>query len=198
MQKKQIALFGGSFDPPHLAHQQIPVFLLQESFVDEVWYVPVKHHPFGKVVSLDKDRLHMLHTVIQHIVVQHPEYEEKLRIESWELEQNQKSYTIQTLEELSAQYPDVHFRWVIGSDNLEQFHLWHHYQEILQNYGVFVYPREKYPAEPLREGMTLLEHAPTVVVSSTQVRAAVQASTSISSLVLPEVEQFILQHKLYT
>ena len=56
----KIALFGGGFDPPHLGHQFITQTLLERQIVEEVWYVPVKQHPFGKQVSADQHRVAML------------------------------------------------------------------------------------------------------------------------------------------
>ena len=195
--KQTIALFGGSFDPPHIAHQHIPLFLLKKHLADEVWFVPVKHHPFGKVVTPDEQRVVMVEKMIQHLIAEYPEYAQKLRIECWEIHKNQRSYTVQTLAALAQQYPDKKFSWVIGTDNLEKFHLWHEYQRIIQEFGVFVYPRVGYPPVPLREGMTYLAHAPEVNVSSTELRQKVKAKKTITNLVIPQVEQHIMQEQLY-
>lgn len=195
--QQKIALFGGSFDPPHIAHQQIPLFLLDNHLADEVWFVPVKHHPFGKVVTSDEQRVAMLEKMIQRITEEYPEYAQKLRIECWEIDKNHSSYTAQTLDALAKQHPDKKFSWVIGTDNLEKFHLWHEYQRITQEFGVFVYPRVGYPPTSLREGMTYLSNAPEVNVSSTEIRQKVKAKETITSLVTAQVEQHIVQEHLY-
>jgi nicotinate-nucleotide adenylyltransferase len=195
--KQTIALFGGSFDPPHIAHQQIPLFLLKNHLVDEVWYVPVKHHPFGKVLAPDEQRVAMLEKMIQCLVKENPKYAQKLRIECWEVDKNHSSYTIQTLDALAKQHPEKKFSWVIGTDNLEKFHLWHEYQRIIQEFGVFVYPRVGYPPTPLRNGMTYLSTAPEVNVSSTELRQKIKAKEPITNLVTDQVEQHIVQEQLY-
>lgn len=192
-----IALFGGSFDPPHSAHQHIPLFLLKNKFAQQVWYVPVKHHPFGKTVSSDTDRLAMLELLVTRLKNEHPEFAAQLCIETHELEANQTSYTIDTLEGLAAKFPQYEFRWVVGSDNLAKFNQWDRYQDILHKFGVFVYPRENYPAEPLLPGMVFLLNAPIVKVSSTQVRTQVKGQQPVTALVLPEVAEYIAEHDLY-
>jgi nicotinate-nucleotide adenylyltransferase len=192
-----IALFGGSFDPPHLAHQHIPFFLLKQKLVDQVWFVPVKHHPFGKVVSSDEQRLAMLGAVLHNFTHTHFEFRDQLRIETCEIDENHSSYTANTLDLLAKQHPGVQFRWVIGSDNLEKFHLWHDYKRIAEQYGIFVYPRVGYPPTPLIPGMQFLADAPEVDVSSTLVRRKVRLNEPISTFVLPEVADYMSKHHLY-
>lgn len=192
-----IALFGGSFAPPHRAHQYIPVFLLEHGYADQVWYVPVKHHPFGKVISSDQDRQQMLEITINNTLQDYPQLKDKLKIETWELNQQATNYTLTTLRALSAEHPQFTFRCIIGTDNLPQFRRWHHYEQILEEFGVFVYPRVNYPPEPLFTGMQFLADAPEVDVSSTQVRQKVAAGQPITNLVLPEIEDYIMSHNLY-
>jgi nicotinate-nucleotide adenylyltransferase len=192
-----IALFGGSFDPPHLAHQTIPIFLLENKLVDQVWYVPVKHHPFGKTVSSDIDRVEMLKKTIDVIVAAHPEFASKMCIEMWELEQDGTSFTIETLTEMKKKHSEYTFRWVIGTDNLSKFNHWQAYQEILNQFGVLVYPRAGYPSESLLPGMVFLKDAPEVKVSSTEIRQRIAFGQSVEEFISPEVENYIEAHKLF-
>jgi len=193
-----VALFGGSFDPPHQAHCAIPTFLLKKRLVDQVWYVPVKNHPFGKQLSSDEHRVNMVQLCIDHLKKENPLFSNQLRIDTWEIEQNTSSYTIQTLDDLSAEYPDISFKWVIGTDNLAQFHLWgNDAQRIPAEYGMFVYPRFGFPPTPLLPGMTFLKDAPQVKVSSTEVRELVQRQCNLQQFVCPEIEQYIADHHLY-
>jgi nicotinate-nucleotide adenylyltransferase len=196
-----VALFGGSFDPPHRAHCAIPTFLLEQKLADQVWYIPVKNHPFGKRLSSDQDRINMVQFCIDQAVKDHPEFASKLRVDTWEIEKNTSSYTIQTLDDLAAQYPDISFRWVIGTDNLAKFHLWgKDAQRIPSDYGMFVYPRSGYPPTPLLPGMTFLKDAPEVNASSTEIRELMKdhhALKALKKLVLPEIEEYIVQHHLY-
>lgn len=197
LQPLRIALFGGSFDPPHIAHRDIAIYLLQNKIADQVWYVPVKHHPFGKTVHSDTVRVEMLTLMLEQMKKEHPELAGQLRIETHELEQDQVSYTLETLQSLRQKYPQHHFRWVIGTDNLAKFNQWNGYPQILQEFGVIVYPREGSPAEPLREGMEFLADAPKVTVSSTEVRALAAAGKTLEGRLTPEVAGYIQAHDLY-
>ncbi len=186
----QIALFGGSFDPPHLAHQSIPRTMISEKIVDQVWYVPVKQHPFKKPLSSDEHRLAMLKLLLS------PDFPQ-ICIEEYELHRPVVSYTIETLEFFAQKYPEDTFSWVIGSDNLEKFHLWGRYQEILKKFSVFVYPRHGYPLTSLLPGMVPLTQLPEVEVSSTQVRQMVAKSEAVQEFVIPAVAEYIQAHHLY-
>jgi nicotinate-nucleotide adenylyltransferase len=183
----QIALFGGAFDPPHKGHQQIITQVLEHHIVEEVWLVPVKNHPFGKGVSPATDRVAMLQPLLS----------KRVRIEKFELEEKGPSYTLYTLDTLSAQYPEHRFSWIIGSDNLPNFHKWFHYQEMLQKYTFYVYPRKGFPFTPLYPGMEALHNIPEIEVSSTEVREKVQDHEPVTGLVDPQVEQYIKDHNLY-
>ncbi len=183
-------LFGGSFDPPHLAHQQIPRTVLDQKIADEVWFVPAKQHPFFKPLSPDHHRLAMLKFCL-------PPNEPRIRIETWELEQREMSYSWKTLEALSAKYPDRKFSWLVGSDNLPKFSSWFQAEELLQKYGVVVYPRSGYPVEPLLKGMQLLPGMPESDLSSTKIKTLILAGKSFEHLVPPEVANYIHEQGVY-
>lgn len=188
MPHPRIALFGGGFDPPHLGHQQITRELLQRKLVDEVWYVPVKQHPFGKIVSDDMHRLTMLESILIP----------KTKIELHEIEKEGTSYTYLTLKELTVCHPDKQFFWIIGSDNLRGFHKWGSFEKILaEKYPFYVYPRPGFPFEPLHPNMIPLTDWPEIAVSSSDVRRRIEAGKSIDDLVDPKILAYIEAHHLY-
>ncbi len=182
-----IVLFGGSFDPPHTGHTTIVQEMLRRHRADEVWYVPCAHHPFDKSMSLTKHRVSMLQCVIQP----------HTSIYTYEVEHQEKSYSLNTLRAATQQYPYQKFSWLIGSDNLAHFHQWKDYKTLLKEFQVFVYPRKGFPFTPLYQHMIALETFPEVEVSSTLVRTSVQHRKSIDTLVPPSVATYISQHDLY-
>lgn len=186
----RIALFGGGFDPPHVGHQFIAQTLLDRDIAEEVWYVPVKHHHFGKQVSPDEHRLAMLELIL-------PPGDSRQKIETYELSQTGINYTFDTLEHLSRQYPQHQFSFVIGSDNLSGFHRWLSVHPMLLKYPFYVYPRKGFPMEPWYKGMIALQKVKEVQVSSSQIRELVQAGKPITDLVDPQVEAYIKEHHLY-
>ncbi|MBT4124640.1 MAG: nicotinate (nicotinamide) nucleotide adenylyltransferase [Candidatus Pacebacteria bacterium] len=190
----KIFLFGGAFDPPHLGHQYITKNLLKKGLADEVWYVPVKSHPFSKQMSSVEHRLAMLNLLING--------DFRIKIETYELEKQGVSYSHETLDALAKKYPEHEFSWVIGSDNLNKFHLWsggegRSFRELLKNYSFYVYPRQGFEFSPLYENMIALEEMKEVVVSSTNVREALSKGESILEFVDPKVAEFIEENGLY-
>lgn len=183
----RICLFGGAFDPPHIGHQQVARELISRSVCDEVWFVPVKQHPFGKKVEVNGHRVKMLELILQ------PQW----KVDSFELERSMTSYSYQTLNTLHMLFPQHTFSWVIGSDNLEKFHLWQEYETLLKEFTVYVYPRSGFPFFPYYEGMEMLKDFPIVRASSTKVRSRLKRHQDISDLVDPKVEQYIEEHRLY-
>lgn len=202
----KIALFGGAFDPPHLGHSQVADYLLQNKLADEVWFVPVKHHPFEKKVTESKYRSAMLDLVLEELGPQ-------AKIESFELESTATTYTANTLLSLQKKHPDHTFSWVIGSDNLEKLHTWGGpILKALETFTFWVYPRDGYPLFEMLRRPSLEEWlpekhtifpilgAPLITASSSEVKARLAKNTKadVSDLVLPSVAEYIKVHDLYT
>ncbi|KUK79433.1 MAG: putative nicotinate-nucleotide adenylyltransferase [Microgenomates bacterium 39_7] len=189
-----ITLFGGAFDPPHLGHLQIIISLFEQNLADEVWLVPTGVHDFDKKMSCAETRVKLLELIMNHL----PEkYQSKVKIEKCELEREGVSQTAETLEELAEKHPQDRFSWVLGSDNLEKFHLWDGYQKILSNYLVYVYPRQNYPMRPLYTGMIPLTGVRKVKASSTEVKKRLKINQSVMDLLPKSILDYIVEHKLY-
>ena len=95
------------------------------------------------------------------------------------------SYTWNTLQHLSEDYPDYTFILLIGGDNWAHFERWRHWQDILRHYDVVVYPRDAYPG-------TI--DVPLLPVSSTEIRRKVRAKESIRGLVPEAIESLVRQY----
>ena len=189
----KIILFGGAFDPPHLGHQQITHYLLDEQIADEVWYVPAKTHPFAKPMSPAEHRLAMLKLIVD---------DPRIKIEMYEQEKEGISYSHETLDYLSAKYPQHTFSWIVGSDRLPDFYKWvdsqgRDYLAMLSKYRFYVYPREGSPFEPFYKNMEPLKKAKEWTFSSTEVRQKVKSGEDIQGLVDPAVAAYIQKHHLY-
>ena len=183
----RICLFGGAFDPPHVGHQQVARELISRSVCDEVWFVPVKQHPFGKKVEVNGHRVEMLKLVL----------EQSWKIDLFEVERDITSYSYQTLKMMKTLNPQHNFSWVIGSDNLEKFHMWNDYEKILRDFTVYVYPRVGFPFLPYYQGMILLRDFPLVRVSSTEIRTKIKRGEDIKELVDVKIAKYIREHQLY-
>ena len=161
--------------------------LLSHQIADEVWYVPARDHCFDKQMSAATHRISMLSKVLKY----------RTRLEMVEIERPGKSDAYTTMIELSSQYPHYEFNFVIGSDNLPDFHLWDNYQELLSKFRFLVYPRFQSPMEPLRANMQPLSSFKEVSVSSTMVRQYCYQQQPLNGLVDPKVAKYIQEHQLY-
>jgi len=197
----KIIVFGGTFNPPHLGHQLMIEQVLGKSIAnlvfDQLWLLPVGQHSFAKQFVSNEHRLAMLELIKQAIYEKNPVLQDKIFIEKYELERAEESQTFATLEALSKQYPQHQFSFLIGSDNLEKFHLWHDYQLMLSKYPFYVYPRIDFAFQPLYEGMIALDGFPKMQVSSTQVREAFTNKTSLDGLLNVKVIEYIKDNKLF-
>lgn len=184
----KVALFGGAFDPPHIGHQRVAQEMIRNSIVDEVWYVPVYKHPW-------EDRLGKW----QMAAYGHRKKMVKLILTPGTklMEYEDVSFTYPTLVEFANKYPQHQFSWVIGADNLPTFGDWDFYQKILDEFGVYAYPREGFILEQSFKKMNLLADFPEVSASSTKIRKALDKKESISELVHPKVAEYIRENKLY-
>ncbi len=185
----KIAVFGGTFDPPHVGHLHIAKALIEKMLVDEVWFVPVWQHPLGKSVQHTHHRLEMLKVMIKD--------QPQMRLELFEIEQGGVSYTYRTMKALQVAHPEHELVFVMGSDNLQSFSKWYEYQALSADFEILVYPRAGYELEPRYPHMQPLYTFPMVATSSTEVRTLASEGKAIDQLVVPAVARYIKEHSLY-
>ena len=190
MNKRSVAVFGGSFDPIHNGHLALAGEVLGRGLADEVWFMvtPQNPHKQGCTLSDEQLRLQMVQLAVNGM--------EGVMACDFEFSLPRPSYTLNTLTALDEAYPECRFSLLIGADNWEKFDRWYKGDEILSRYGVIVYPRGSESEPPLPMGVRWLP-AKLYDVSSTMVRAAVAAGDAISSLVPPSVADFIKENGLY-
>ncbi len=151
-----IALFGGSFDPPHLGHVAIVEALEKLDFIDKIIIVPAFLNPFKtKTFASSEQRLAWLECLF--------ETKKKVCIENYELVQKRKVTSIETVEYLLQKYAKIYF--VIGADNLANLHQWHRFEALDEKVTFIVAKRNKI-AIP-KQYMTLDVDSP---ISSTMLR----------------------------
>lgn len=190
---KRIGVFGGSFNPVHLGHTIVAAYMAELGGFDEVWLTLTPLNPLKADIkstfASDADRMAMLEIALEGAT--------KLKACDIELSLPRPNFTINTLRELERLYPDVQFTPIIGSDNWEVFDRWASHDEILDRYGVVVYPREGHDAPPDPKGRSRRVEAPRVELSSTFVRDAVARGLDVNFFVPKGVSEYITQHNLY-
>lgn len=127
-----IGLLGGSFDPPHAGHVHITRAALKRFGLDHVWWLVSPGNP------LKSNGPAPLTNRIQasRALMQHP----RVRVTGIEAQLGTR-YTAQTLRALQRRYPGVRFVWLMGADNLAQFHHWQDWRWIIDNVPIGVIAR---------------------------------------------------------
>jgi nicotinate-nucleotide adenylyltransferase len=130
---QRIGLLGGSFNPPHAAHRLISLIALRRLKLDAIWWLVTPGNP----LKSNNDLLDMsLRMKKARLVANHP------RLHITALESLLKTrYTIDTLRQLIPRCPGVHFVWLMGSDNLVQFHHWKNWHKIAKTVPIAVIDR---------------------------------------------------------
>ncbi|MEZ5888040.1 MAG: nicotinate-nucleotide adenylyltransferase [Paracoccaceae bacterium] len=127
-----IGLLGGSFDPAHAGHAQLTREALKRLGLDRVWWLvspgnPLKPNPPAPMA----ERVARARAVMGNPRVVITDVEARLGTR----------FTAETLERLMALYPGVRFVWLMGADNLAQFHLWERWEWIMQHVPIAIFAR---------------------------------------------------------
>ncbi len=185
---KKIGLFFGSFNPIHIGHLILANYILENSDMDELWFVVSPQNPFKDKKSLLKD--HNRLDMAQLAVKNYP----KMRASNVEFSLPQPSYTIDTLTYLHEKYPDHSFSLIMGEDNLNGLHKWKNADLLLKNYHIIVYPRifesEKNSEYPAHENISLVK-APVIELSATEIRNMIKAGKNVRPMLPPEVFDYL-------
>lgn len=192
----RIGIFGGSFDPIHAGHVALARYALEHASLDEVWLMVSPRNPLkqsGPVAS-DADRLEMARLAVAGC--------KGVRVSDFEFSLPVPSYTWLTLEKLRDAYPGDSFSLIIGGDNWADFDRWKNPDKILEEFGVMVYPRPGEKLDKGRRGVTILEDAPQMRVSSTEIRnllhsADLSGSARLAEILHPDVLAYIRSHRIY-
>ncbi|WP_437592612.1 nicotinate (nicotinamide) nucleotide adenylyltransferase [Sorangium sp. So ce1000] len=121
---RRVAIFGGSFNPPHVAHVLAATYALSVAPIDEVLVVPVYRHPFSKELVPFEHRLAMCHLALGWLP--------RVSVSPVERDLGGESLTLRTLEHLAAAHPDWAMRLLVGADVLPDLPRWHRFDRIEQ------------------------------------------------------------------
>ena len=172
---KTIALFGGSFDPPHIAHEAVVREALKINDVDKVVLMPTFLNPFKtNFYASAQQRIEWL----QKIFVA----QESVEVSSFEVDLNRAVPTIESVQYLLKRYKKIYL--IIGADNLEKLSLWQSYKE-LQTLVTFVVASRDGIEIP--EGFISLNVD--IDISSTTLRTEIDRE-KLSPLCAQEIEKF--------
>ena len=219
---KQIGLFFGSFNPIHLGHLLLANYLVEETALEEVWFVITPQSPFKQNKRL-LDNHHRL-ALVEEAIEGYP----LLKVSTIEFELPAPQYTAVSVARLVEKHPQADFSLIMGADNLQHFHKWHNYEQLLAAHKIYVYPRAQTqnapesavglpkssqvlgrpPAakssHPQPTDLPLAQHphiirvsAPIVEISSSYIRKAHKAGKNVRPMLPPAVWQYMDEMNFY-
>jgi len=188
----KIGLFFGSFNPIHIGHLIIANIMAETTDLSKVWMVISPQNPFKPAKGLlhEFDRFDMVRAAVY----------DHFKIEASDIEFHlpKPSYTIHTLVHLKERHPDKEFKVIMGEDNLTNFVKWKNYQMILEDYGLYVYPRpDAQPSELKTHPNVRMVDAPMLDLSATFIRKCIRNNQSVRYLVPDPVEEMIRTRGFY-
>ncbi len=176
------AIFGGSFDPPHVGHVMAATWVRSATDVDAVVVVPALEHPFGKPLAPFPHRRRMAELAFAPLT--------RVMVSDIEARLGGASYTVRTLEALLARHPGVTLRLVIGSDLVEQVPRWREGHRVPELAPLLVVGRGGHD-DGERE-LVMPE------VSSTAIRDRLREGKSVEGLVPRAVIDYLARYPLYS
>lgn len=176
----KVGLYFGSFNPIHNGHLIIAQHILNESQLQQIWFVVSPLNPFKQQKQLlsEYDRLHLVNLAIENSL--------QLKAVDIEFRLPKPSYTINTLIYLHEKYPHHEFSIIMGSDSLQNLHQWKNAEQIMNNYPVYVYTRPGFEIKKQPVKNLIEMKAPLLEISATHIRQLIQSNKSIRFLV-PEI-----------
>tara|TARA_B100000029_G_scaffold498212_1_gene566729 strand:+ start:4 stop:579 length:576 start_codon:yes stop_codon:yes gene_type:complete len=138
---KRIGLLGGSFDPPHKGHLYISLEAKKILQLNEVWWLVTPKNPLKIIKPASyKERVINCKRVSKNRPIIIKEIEKKIS----------SKYTYQTIDYILNHYKNIKFFWLMGADNLINFHKWQKSKQIFKEISVVVFKRHGYNIRALR------------------------------------------------
>lgn len=200
MEKKQIVIFGGCFNPPLNSHFSLAEQLVNEyDIIEKLIFVPVscKYQKTGLLNN--EHRYNMLKLVCDK--------NEKFDVSRIEIDSTIQPNTVETLRQIQNQYPNYEIAFIIGSDNLKEIETWKKADELVKDFKIYVFERARDIVEEIINSSKFLKENENTFIkaknnitsnlSSTFVRGKIKLGKSIRYLLPDEVINYINQNELY-
>lgn len=183
----RIALYGGTFDPPHHGHLILAREAREQFRLDRVVFIPAARSPFkpGVEIAPPEVRLAMLRAAI--------EGEDGFALDDSEVARGGTSYTIDTVLAARARWPEAELFWFVGGDHVRELPRWRDWEKLRTLVQFIVFSRNGETADDF--GFPRVTRQ--VDISATDIRTRVAQGRSIRYLVPEAVRVLIEQHRLY-
>lgn len=194
-----MGLFGGTFDPPHFGHLVVAQEALERLSLDRLIFLVagLPPHKVGEVLSPPRVRLEMTTAAVAG--------NGSFEVSDLEIGRDGPSYTVDTLRHFRSIQPDAEIFFILGADQLAEFHEWQEPDEVASLCTLVVVSRNgvdpdrvqpvRFPSGKVLDFLHL--EVPRVDLSSSEIRARVRGGKSIRYLVPSDVLKIIETHRLY-
>ncbi|MCQ2751982.1 MAG: nicotinate (nicotinamide) nucleotide adenylyltransferase [Coriobacteriales bacterium] len=200
---QNIAVFGGTFDPPHLGHKTCLEYILKEFSFEKIIVLPagIPHFKTASVSAKPSDRLEMTKLAFGNM--------RNIIIEDYESQKTNVSYTVETIQYLQSKYPDSKFTFVMSSDVVFTFANWYKVDNLLKLTDFIVFSRSGHNLEDAKEYIRLhfkdyyrkfaFYDFNIIDLSSTDIRNlfAAKIPSQVKDMLEPCVFEYILTTQLY-
>lgn len=198
---KRMMLYFGSFNPVHCGHIALAEYAVEQGLCDEMVLIVSPQSPFKECGGLapEMDRFEMA-----EMACTGSRYPDKIKASAIEFLLSRPSYTIDTLRYLRKNFGSgIEFSLLMGADQLAGLGAWKECEELLSEYPLYIYPRRgQQPNDPqpaLPKGrITLLDGAPLVDISASDIRERIQRGEQTSELLPPGVAEYIRRKGLWS
>ena len=172
--ERVVAIYGGSFNPPHVGHALVAQWVVWTGRADAVWFVPVYQHAFEgrheKTLAPFAERVRWCEALVS-------ELGSRFEVSTVESTLPPPSYTIHTLEHLAQTHPQTTFRLIIGADSIPDLPAWHRWADIETGFQPIIAGRQGH-VPPSGGGTVDFPN-----VSSTEIRARLADGRPVDHLV---------------
>jgi len=200
MDKKIIAVFGGSFNPPINSHVLLAKQIIEKcSNIEKLIFVPVSTKYQKQELVEDKHRYNMLEIICHK--------EDKLEVSNIEMTTDKQLYTIQTLDIFKEKYKNNDIYFIMGTDNLKEIETWRESERLLKNYKIIVLEREDDKLESIikysdlltkyKDALIKIDGIDRIFLSSTMIRNKIKNGESVEEFMDEDVLRYIKENKLY-
>lgn len=187
----KVGLYFGSFNPIHIGHLIIASYIVDNTVLNEVWFIVTPQNPFKPTSNLlsEYDRL--------YLVKQSVEGDLRLKVSDVEFKLPKPSYTIDTLTYLKEIYPEKEFNIIMGSDSFQNLHKWKNFEQLIKEYCFIIYKRPKFEIKETWNANVEILEAPLLNISASGIRENIFEGKSIRYLVPESVREEIEQNGYY-
>lgn len=200
MNKKGIAIFGGSFNPPINSHITLAKEIIDKfNLIEKLIFVPVSTKYQKEDLIQDEHRYNMLKLICDK--------EDKLEVSDIELKEEKQLYTIQTLDIFKEKYEDYNIYFIMGTDNLKELETWRNPERILSEYKIIVLERDNDNLSDIlqknsflnkyKDSLIKVEGINKISLSSTMIREKIKNGEDVKQFIDEDVLEYIRENNLY-